>query len=84
MDFTTVLGLLAGACTTGAFIPQVIKTWRTKRADDLSLGMYVVITVGIFAWLAYGLILHDIPIIAANVTGVVLVSSILVMKLRFG
>ncbi len=65
----TVLGLFAACLTTGALIPQVIKTWRTKSTGDLSLGMYLMMFTGILCWLAYGWIQQDIPIIFANVVG---------------
>ena len=82
MSGLTVLGLLAAACTTLAFVPQVVKTWRTRSTEDISLHMYLVLVIGVALWLAYGLALGDLPLIAANGTTLVLASSILYFKLR--
>jgi MtN3 and saliva related transmembrane protein len=66
MDFITVLGLVAASLTTSAFLPQAIKTIKTKHTKDLSPGMYSILTFGIFLWLVYGIFIGDIPIILAN------------------
>jgi MtN3 and saliva related transmembrane protein len=80
----TLVGLAAAFCTTVAFLPQVIQTWRTRSTKDLSLAMFLVFTTGIFLWLVYGLVLRDIPLIAANGTTFVLSGTILYFKLRHG
>lgn len=80
----TILGLFAAFCTTSAFIPQVIKTTKTKNTKDISLHMYVVFLIGVIAWLSYGIILKDIPIITANAVTVILASWILVLKIKHG
>jgi MtN3 and saliva related transmembrane protein len=79
----TILGLVAGACTTIAFLPQVIKTWKSKSAKDLSLGMFVFFCLGVTLWLAYGIILSDTPIIVANSATLILSSLILYFKLKY-
>ena len=84
MTFVTLIGLGAAFCTTIAFLPQVIRTWRTRSTKDLSLSMFLVFTTGIFLWLVYGLILRDVPLIAANGTTFVLSGTILYFKLRYG
>jgi MtN3 and saliva related transmembrane protein len=78
-----VLGFVAGVLTTAAFIPQVLKIWRTRSARDISLGMYVVFTSGVALWLVYGLALGSLPIIVANVCTLVLALAVLLMKLRY-
>jgi len=83
MDFHTIIGLTAGFCTTFAFLPQAIKTWKTKSAKDLSLGMYSVFCTGIILWLTYGILIRDIPIIITNIVSMILASSILYFKLSF-
>ena len=82
--FVTTIGLAAAFCTTVAFLPQVIRTWRTRSTGDLSLGMFLVFTTGIFLWLVYGLYVHDLPLIAANSVTFVLSGTILFFKLRHG
>jgi MtN3 and saliva related transmembrane protein len=79
-----VLGFVAGVLTTAAFIPQVLKIWKTRSARDISLGMYTAFTSGVVLWLAYGLALGSMPIIVANVFTLVLALAVLVMKLRYG
>lgn len=83
MDFITALGLLAATLTTLAFLPQVIKTWRSKSAEDLSLGTFGMFCAGVVCWLAYGLLIEDLPIILANVVTLVLAGSVLVQALVY-
>ncbi len=54
MNLITIIGLAAGICTTIAFLPQAVKTWKSKSAKDLSLGMYSILCTGILLWLIYG------------------------------
>lgn len=75
-----IVGYLAGALTTIAFLPQVIKAWRTRRTEDLSLGMYLTFNIGVALWLIYGILLGSFPIIAANVLTLLLTGSILVLQ----
>jgi MtN3 and saliva related transmembrane protein len=80
----TAIGLLAALCTTIAFLPQVIQTWRTRSTKDLSLPMFAIFTAGIFLWLVYGAIIRDVPLIAANGVTFLLSGTILYFKLRHG
>ena len=84
MHNVTTIGLAAGFCTTLAFLPQVIRTWRTRSTADISLGMFLIFTIGVLLWLIYGLVLHDIALIAANGITFVLSAMILLFKLRYG
>jgi MtN3 and saliva related transmembrane protein len=79
---TTVhaLGFLAGLLTTSSFVPQVVKSWRTRSVDDLSLGMLLLYNAGVAMWLAYGWLLHAAPIIAAN--GVTLLLALTLLGLK--
>lgn len=85
MDQSTIqlLGLIAGACTTIAFLPQVIKTWKSRSAKDLSLSMFSIFSLGVILWLVYGILMQDIPVIAANLLTLMLASTLLVFKLRY-
>ncbi|MEP2772938.1 MAG: SemiSWEET transporter [Fulvivirga sp.] len=82
--FITAIGLVAASLTTIAFIPQVIKTWRSKSAKDLSLGMFGIFSLGVLLWLTYGLLVNDLPIILANTFTLILSSIILYFKVRHG
>ena len=83
MNLVTLLGLIAGTLTTFAFVPQVVKTWRTKSAGDLSVGTMSMICTGVFLWLLYGLLVGDVPIIAANAVTLVLVMTTFVLILIY-
>ena len=66
MDSTTIIGLVAAFLTTGAYVPQAVKTWRTRRTGDLSLSMFTMVFLGTVSWLVYGILKNDMPIILAN------------------
>jgi len=83
MDPITLLGLAAATLTTAAFLPQVWTTWRTKSTGGLSLPMYTIFTTGVACWLAYGLIVWDLPIIMANAITLPCTVSVLVMAVRY-
>jgi len=80
----TALGLLAGTLTTIAFVPQVLKTWRTRSTHDISLGMFTIFVTGVSIWIVYGLIIADIPVILTNVATLALAGIILIFKIRNG
>lgn len=84
ISWLTLVGLSAAFCSTAAFLPQVIKTWRTRSTKDISLGMFTVLIIGIVLWLAYGIIIQDIPLIVANAVTLVFAGTILVFKLKHG
>ena len=84
MDTPTVVGLAAGFLTTVAFVPQVVKIWRTRSAKDVSLPAFIVFTIGVAGWIAFGILKQDPPIILWNTVTLVLAAAILVMKARFG
>lgn len=84
MPETELLGLIAGTLTTLAFLPQVIKTWKSQSAKDISLGMFLLFSAGVALWLVYGLRLGAVPIIAANAVTLLLSLAILGMKFWFG
>lgn len=79
-----ILGLTAGSLTTIAFLPQLIQTWKSKSAKDISLGMFLLFTGGIILWLIYGIFMKDMPIILANSLTLVLASMILFFKIKYG
>lgn len=77
------LGLMAATLTTAAFLPQVLKSWRTKETKDVSLLMLIVFATGILLWLIYGVIKSDLPIMLANSTTFVLVMVLVFLKLKY-
>lgn len=76
-----IVGFIAAFCTTIAFLPQAIRTFRTKNTNGISLSMYSIFVLGVIMWLVYGILLNDIPLIIANSVTLALSASILVMKI---
>ena len=83
MTVTTALGLAAGTLTTLAFIPQVLRVWRTRSARDISLPTFAALTAGTVLWLAYGILIADGPLMAANGVTLGLVAAVLWGKITF-
>jgi MtN3 and saliva related transmembrane protein len=79
-----LIGYVAAALTTSSFVPQAIKTIRSRDTHAISLGMYVTFTIGIALWFVYGLALGSWPVILSNVLTFALASTILVLKIRYG
>jgi len=78
------IGTVAATLTTVSFVPQALKALRTRDTASISLGMYVVFTLGIACWFAYGVALGSWPMMVSNLITLALAGAILVMKLRFG
>jgi MtN3 and saliva related transmembrane protein len=85
MEFTsaTIIGMIGASLTTFAFLPQAIKTIRTKNTRDLSLFMFLLSGTGVIMWLIYGILINDLPIIFANVITFFLISTIIVLKIKY-
>jgi MtN3 and saliva related transmembrane protein len=76
-----IVGYVAGFCTAIAQFPQAYKVIKTGETNSISIGMYTIMTLGIFFWLTYGVLLHDLPMIIAN--GVCLIPSIYILLITF-
>ena len=83
MDMIQILGLLAGACTSLAAVPQLIKTWKTKEVGDVSTKMFLLYVVGMSLWLTYGIIRSDVPIIVTNAIALTFHGMMLFFKLMY-
>ena len=83
MTIASAIGFVAGTLTTISFVPQVLKTFRSKRCDDLSWGMLLAFATGVFLWCVYGVLLRSAPIMLANLVTLLLVIWLVVMKLRY-
>ena len=79
----THLGLAAGAITTAAGIPQVVRAYRTRHTRDISIWQPVLLIVGMALWLIYGFALGDMPLIVANAFSIVCYGALIIMKIRF-
>jgi len=82
METINIVGYCAGFLTTLAFLPQVIKVWKTNSTNDISLLMFSMICLGILLWLYYGIQLNEMPIILTNAVTLVLASIILIFKIK--
>lgn len=78
--FVTVVGSMAAALTTGSFVPQLIRAYRTKKMQDVSPYLMALFASGTTLWLAYGVFREDWVIIGANATGTSLNLALLYMK----
>ena len=83
MDLVNVLGMGAGSLTTVAFVPQVLKTWKSKSGGDISYGMFLLFSLGVVLWLLYGIAIAAPPVIISNAVTLCLAVLILVLKYRY-
>jgi MtN3 and saliva related transmembrane protein len=79
---TVLVGLLAGALTTGAWLPQIVQTWRTRSAEDLSWGYLATMGIGFVTWLTYGLLSRDPAVVATNIATLLLLGVLIALKGR--
>ncbi len=84
MSWISVLGAAAAASSTVSYLPQVIRTWRTRSTNDISLGMFSVMVWATALWLVYGVVIGDAAIIISNSICLMLSGTVLYFKLRYG
>ncbi|MDQ3268875.1 MAG: SemiSWEET transporter [Pseudomonadota bacterium] len=77
------LGYMAAVLTTLSFVPQAIKTIRSRDTSGISISMYVLFTAGVGFWLAYGIALGSWPMIGCNLVTLLLAGTILCLKIRY-
>ena len=80
-DLTDIIGTVAATLTTASFLPQVVKTLKTRRTRDISTAMWSAFCAGVALWTVYGVLLGQWPIIVANVLTLALASTVLAVKL---
>ena len=78
-----IFGYFAAILTTSAFLPQLIKTLKTKKADDVSLTTLIMFIIGVVSWVIYGYKISSTPILIANLITLILNLFILISKLYF-
>ena len=83
LNASETYGYIAALLTTIAFLPQLIKTFKTKSANDVSLVMLIMFMTGLVFWIIYGWKANAIPVLLANITTLILNSSILCLKLLY-
>ena len=85
MNFLNIefFGYIAAILTTAAFIPQLIKTLKTKKAEDVSLVTLIMFICGLVSWIIYGYKICSLPILIANVITLILNLFILISKIYY-
>jgi len=78
-----IFGYFAAILTTSAFLPQLIKTLKTKKADDVSLTTLIMFIIGVLSWIIYGYEISSTPILIANLITLILNLLILISKIYF-
>ena len=83
MNWIKIIGLVAGLCTATSLLPQVIKTFKEKKAEQVSLFMLIVLLTGQILWITYGVAKSDIPIIATNGFSLLVDILMIVLRIKF-
>tara|TARA_B100000886_G_scaffold276445_1_gene200384 strand:+ start:184 stop:465 length:282 start_codon:yes stop_codon:yes gene_type:complete len=78
-----IFGYFAAILTTSAFLPQLIKTLKTKKAEDVSLTTLIMFIIGVLSWIIYGYKISSTPILIANLITLILNLLILISKVYF-
>lgn len=82
-DAVELVGMIAGALTTLAYVPQAVKVWLSRSTRDISLGTFLLMNIGIALWLVYGLLIDSPGLIAANAVTLGLTAAVLAAKLKY-
>tara|TARA_B100001964_G_scaffold191730_1_gene214190 strand:+ start:1328 stop:1591 length:264 start_codon:yes stop_codon:yes gene_type:complete len=83
MAYVDILGFVAGTLTTIATIPQIIEALKTKHTKDVSFLTFLILDIGMFLWLIYGILIWSIPVIITNVISFILVFTMLMLKIKY-
>jgi MtN3 and saliva related transmembrane protein len=81
--WVTILGSVAAALVTSSFVPQIVRGYRTKRLEDVSYWLMIMICVGMSMWMVYGIIKQDYVIIGANLSTIILNMILLGLKIKY-
>ncbi len=79
----THLGLIAGALTSCAVVPQVLKAYRSRQVRDISIWQPSLLVLGMILWFAYGMMIRDLPLVAANVFSISCNLVLIAMKFLY-
>ena len=83
MNWTQIIGLAAGICTACSLLPQVLKTWKEKKAEDVSLLMLFILQGGLILWIVYGIKREDLPIVATNSFSLLVNIIMVILRIRY-
>lgn len=82
-DPWAIIGLIAGTLTTAGYLPQIVKGYRTKKMEDVSYLLLIILGMGMMLWLVYGLLLGNLPLIASNLVASVFLFTLVGMKHKY-
>lgn len=82
LDLKDLMGFIAAFLTTTAFLPQAYHSWKTRDLSGISLPMYSMFTLGVAAWLVYGILIDSLPVIVANAITLMLSAIVLYLKIK--
>jgi len=82
-SFLEIFGLIAGAITSMGFLPQLIRGYRTKKLDDVSYYMPIVLAIGMTLWIIYGFLITATAVIIANIFGVTCCLILIILKKKY-
>ena len=82
MGMVDGVGFVAGTLTTAAFLPQVLKTFKSRSTRDISLAMWLMLSVGVGVWIVYGFLTDSLPLMITNGITLILAATVLGLKLR--
>jgi len=85
LDETTmaIIGIVAGILILSGWVPQIVRGYKTKRLNDVSAYLMILIFAGAALWLVYGIALDDVYIMGVNIAAMVLTMIVLSMKLKY-
>jgi MtN3 and saliva related transmembrane protein len=83
MDFIQIIGLFGGICTASSLLPQLIKTVKEKKADEISKGMLFILMLGVATWIVYGVLRNDLPIIITNSFSLLLNITMITLRIKY-
>ncbi|MBU2513691.1 hypothetical protein KJ966_20315 [bacterium] len=84
MEYIEIIGFIAGSIAVAAFLPQAVKTFKTKEAQDLSFVMLLLQTTCVFLWMVYGILKNSPSLMICNFATLLIVGSVFLMKIRYG
>jgi MtN3 and saliva related transmembrane protein len=84
MNYVDILGYFAGILVVISLLPQFIKSWKTKSTADISLWRYIIYVAGLILWIIYAIVIKNGPVALMDGVGLIIASSILYLKVKYG
>ncbi len=83
MDTTKIIGLVAGVLTSASLLPQLIKTLKERKVEDVSPLMFIMLLAGTGLWAYYGILRDDLPLMITNGISFLLNAIMLILKVKY-